>query len=368
MRSPRADRLGRYEVRAGDGRNGRGTRTRSGTGGWGMARTRGGAVGFQSVRSDAGPGRLGASLRLASALVSCLALANCGGYDRTAVRPRKDSRLGVAASPRVVAPGQPVPKGGGVYMVGKPYRVADRWYVPRDVDRYRAVGLASWYGSAFHGRLTANREIYDSDSLSAAHPTLPIPSYVRVTNLENGRSVVVRVNDRGPYHADRLLDVSKRTAEVLGFWRRGTARVHVAYIGLAPLEGSDDRKLLATLQVNGRPAYVADTMIASAPPPRPAPRRDAPYAVASLEPRALPHAAPPAPEWQASPASTLRGPAHAAGEPTEAPRPERRPPSAIEPARSAPAARAPVVAAAAPAATSWATWTPPTIPAAQAGE
>ena len=285
------------------------------------------------------------------------------------MRPRKDSRLGVAASPRVVAPGQPVPKGGGVYMVGKPYRVADRWYVPRDVDRYRAVGLASWYGSAFHGRLTANREIYDSDSLSAAHPTLPIPSYVRVTNLENGRSVVVRVNDRGPYHADRLLDVSKRTAEVLGFWRRGTARVRVAYIGLAPLEGSDDRKLLATLQVHGRPARATDTLIAAAPPLRPAPRRDVPYKVAALELRPPSHATPPVPEMGANSSPASRGPVHPTAERAADTRPsERRPRGRIEQAQSAPPPARNPAPASAPAAQAAAPRIPPTAPAVQAAD
>ena len=214
------------------------------------------------------------ALKLASAVAACLAVANCGSYD-AAPRAKRDPRLGVKPSPRVVAEGQPVPKGGGVYMVGKPYQVADRWYVPKEVRRYQTTGLASWYDSAFHGRLTANGEVFDSESLSAAHPTLPIPSYIRVTNLENGRSVVVRVNDRGPYHGDRLLDVSKRTAEVLGFKHNGTTRVHVTYTGVAPLEGSDDRKLLATLRINGRPAgFAGETLVASAEPQtRPAPPR-----------------------------------------------------------------------------------------------
>ena len=102
---------------------------------------------------------------------------------------------------RVVEPGQPVPKGGGVYRVGKPYTVAGRVYVPEENTNYSAVGLASWYGDDFHGRYTANGEIFDMTSISAAHPTLPLPSYVRVTNLANNRSIVVRVNDRGPYAA-----------------------------------------------------------------------------------------------------------------------------------------------------------------------
>src|SRR5262249_28583813 len=136
---------------------------------------------------------------------------------------------GVAASPRVVASGDPVPKGGGRHLVGEPYRVAGHTYVPRDYKSYSAVGLASWYGRGFHGRRTANGEIYDVASLTAAHPTLPLPSYARVTNLVNGRSVVVRINDRGPFRRDRLIDVSASVAELLGFERAGTSRVKVDY-------------------------------------------------------------------------------------------------------------------------------------------
>src|SRR5690606_21561311 len=116
-------------------------------------------------------------------------------------------KYGVSASPRVVELGQPVPKGGGTYRVGKPYTVGGRTYTPQENNRYTAEGIASWYGRASHGRLTANGEVYDMDSISAAHPTLPIPSYARVTNLNNKRSIIVRVNDRGPYHANRVIDV-----------------------------------------------------------------------------------------------------------------------------------------------------------------
>ncbi|HXW26608.1 MAG TPA: septal ring lytic transglycosylase RlpA family protein [Xanthobacteraceae bacterium] len=173
-----------------------------------------------------------------------------------------DPRYGVAASPRVVDPGQPVPKGGGVYRVGQPYMVAGRWYYPQFDPNYRAEGLASWYGEDFHGRLTANGEVYDMNSLSAAHPTLPMPCYARVTNLSNHRSVIVRVNDRGPYHTNREIDLSGKAAEVLGFRDNGLARVRVEYVGAAPLEGSDDRLLLATVR-QGAPAPAPSIMLAS---------------------------------------------------------------------------------------------------------
>lgn len=195
-----------------------------------------------------------------------LLVANCtGGPSLTS---KIDPKYGVSASPRVVQPGQPVPKGGGTYRVGKPYVVAGKTYVPAEPDKYKAEGLASWYGDDFHGRLTANGEVFDMNSIAAAHPTLPMPSYVRVTNLDNKRSMVVRVNDRGPYHDNRVIDVSHRAADLLGFKTTGTARVRVEYVGRAPLEGSDDIQLASTLRMNGKPADASTVMVASAGPMR----------------------------------------------------------------------------------------------------
>jgi rare lipoprotein A len=202
--------------------------------------------------------------RGAAAVVTCLALANCASSDKFA--NRVDPRYGVSSSPRVVALGDPVPKGGGTYRVGKPYTVAGRVYVPEEDPEYRAEGMASWYGDDFHGRLTANGEVFDMTSLTAAHPTLPIPSYARVTNIRNGKSLIVRVNDRGPYHGNRLIDVSNKAAELLEFKSNGVARVRVEYVGRAPLEGSDDRQLVATLRT-GVPAPPPSTVrIAAARP------------------------------------------------------------------------------------------------------
>jgi rare lipoprotein A len=186
-----------------------------------------------------------------AAAVACLALANCASSGKFA--NRVDPRYGVSSSPRVVAFGEPVPKGGGTYRVGKPYIVAGRVYVPEEDVNYREEGLASWYGDDFHGRLTANGEVFDMGALTAAHPTLPMPCYARVTNLGNGRSLIVRVNDRGPYHGNRLIDVSNKAAELLEFKGNGVARVRVEYVGPAPLEGSDDHLLMATLRT-GVPA------------------------------------------------------------------------------------------------------------------
>jgi rare lipoprotein A len=201
--------------------------------------------------------------RAATAAALCLLLANCAS---SKFASRVDPRYGVSSSPRVVGFGEPVPKGGGTYRVGKPYMVAGRVYVPQENVNYRAEGLASWYGDDFHGRLTANGEVFDMNALTAAHPTLPMPCYARVTNLSNGKSLIVRVNDRGPYAANRLIDVSHKAAELLGFQGNGVAKVRVEYVGRAPLEGSDDRLLMATLRT-GTPAPAPSLVrLASASP------------------------------------------------------------------------------------------------------
>jgi rare lipoprotein A len=163
---------------------------------------------------------------------------------------------------RVIPLGHPVPKGGGAYSVGKPYVINGVRYSPREVSSYDRVGIASWYGELFHGRRTANGEIYDADRLSAASPTLPLPVLAKVTNLENGRSVVVRVNDRGPYRGNRLIDLSRRSADLLGFRSKGTARVRVQYIARAPLDGDDTYERsylagLATTRIGSQRSYRA---------------------------------------------------------------------------------------------------------------
>ncbi|MEM6491238.1 MAG: septal ring lytic transglycosylase RlpA family protein, partial [Pseudomonadota bacterium] len=117
--------------------------------------------------------------------------------------------------------------GGGRYQVGKPYTVAGMHFTPREDYSYSAVGIGSWYGDKYHGRRTANGEIYDMYKFTAAHPTLPLPSVVRVTNLENGRQIDLRVNDRGPFIPGRIIDVSKVAADRLGFLKAGVAQVRV---------------------------------------------------------------------------------------------------------------------------------------------
>jgi len=122
-------------------------------------------------------------------------------------------------------PGQS--KSQGNFKVGNPYKVAGKWYRPVESYTHEESGIASWYGPNFHGKPTANGEVFDQNELTAAHRTLQLPSLIRVTNLENGRSLVLRVNDRGPFSRGRVLDVSKRGAELLGFKNQGTARVKI---------------------------------------------------------------------------------------------------------------------------------------------
>ncbi|RUU79525.1 septal ring lytic transglycosylase RlpA family protein, partial [Mesorhizobium sp. M7A.T.Ca.TU.009.01.1.2] len=163
-----------------------------------------------------------------------------------------ESEYGVKASPRVISQNGRIQRGGGRDQLGKPYQVRGKWYYPKEDKRYAKVGLASWYGDAFHGRLTANGEVYDMTHLTAAHPTMPLPSYARVTNLKTGSSVIVRVNDRGPYHEGRIIDVSERAAQMLDYANTGTAQVKVEYVGRAPLDGDDDQYLMASYHPGNR--------------------------------------------------------------------------------------------------------------------
>jgi len=158
--------------------------------------------------------------------------------------------------------------GGPIYKVGNPYEVGGSWYYPREDYSYDETGIASWYGQGFHGERTANGEIFNKNELTAAHRTLPMPSLARVTNLDNGRSIVVRINDRGPFAQGRIIDVSQRVAELLGFEQSGTAKVRVQVL-------ADESKAIAdAMRRYGSPA---PTEIAAAagnegPPVQAAPR------------------------------------------------------------------------------------------------
>ncbi len=121
------------------------------------------------------------------------------------------------------------------HKIGRPYQVDGQWYVPHVAEDYDETGQASWYGQEFHGRATANGEVFDMNELSAAHPTLPLPSRVEVTNLENGRTLILRVNDRGPFKPGRIIDLSKAAAKELGVYKDGVAKVRVRYLGPARL-------------------------------------------------------------------------------------------------------------------------------------
>ena len=154
------------------------------------------------------------------------ALVGLGLYACAPVEPESTARAPQEEPAWRSTSGAPV----GPYKVGTPYQINGTWYYPRVDYDYRETGIASWYGPGFSGKRTANGEIYNPRDLTAAHRTLPMPSVVRVTNLENGRTVKLRINDRGPFARSRIIDVSQRAAELLGFTRQGTAKVLVEIV------------------------------------------------------------------------------------------------------------------------------------------
>ncbi|WP_373504827.1 septal ring lytic transglycosylase RlpA family protein [Aestuariivirga sp.] len=196
--------------------------------------------------------------KLAIVLVAVgLALTGCSSDKKTA---KLDPFAG-KGSPHYTGKG-PVPWGGGRRHVGKPYQVAGRWFTPKEQPNYDKKGTASWYGEAFHKRKTSNGEWFDMNRLTAAHATLPLPSYVKVTNLANGKDVIVRVNDRGPFVDTRVIDLSKKTAEVLDFKNKGKAQVRVQFIGPAPLNDNGSHLMAMNKELDrGTPLR---TMIAAA--------------------------------------------------------------------------------------------------------
>lgn len=217
------------------------------------------------------PGPCWQALRYAVVLLGGASLVACAG-----ITPRYPSQ---ARGPQAAPPAQ------GEYKVGKPYQVGGVWYVPREQPNYDQTGVASWYGEQFHMKATANGETFDMATVSAAHTTLPLPSLVEVTNLDNGRRLVVRVNDRGPFVGDRIIDLSREAARQLGFERQGLARVRVKYVGPGPLLGPDGGLRYA----NAKPfptrlpaATAAATMASSADPV---------MEIAAAAPRAAPRAA-----------------------------------------------------------------------------
>jgi rare lipoprotein A len=191
-----------------------------------------------------------------------------------------------------------VPPSAGVYKIGDPYQIGGVWYYPHEQPDYDETGIASWYGPDFYGKYTANGEVYDGDALTAAHRTLPMPVNVRVTNLENGKSIVVRVNDRGPYARGRIIDLSRHAAELLDVVKNGTAPVRVTYLGRADLKGAPAGPQTPPEIANALPAAPTTPVdmsalnivpgVAVAPPvevkPLPAPVPEANVQLTSLEP------------------------------------------------------------------------------------
>jgi rare lipoprotein A len=182
--------------------------------------------------------------------------------------------------------------GQGGYKVGAPYQVGGIWYVPHEDPRYDATGIASWYGDEFHMKTTANGEVFDMNMPSAAHTTLPLPSLVDVTNLENGRTIRVRVNDRGPFVGGRIIDLSREGARQLGYDGKGTAKVRVRYVGPAPLMSEQDRRYAAAGATPALPAApIPYTSLATiAPPGEVSAQALSPVTAATMAPAAKPPA------------------------------------------------------------------------------
>ena len=197
--------------------------------------------------------------------------------------------------------GVSVPPNAGIYKVGNPYQIGDTWYYPREQPDYDETGVASWYGPTFYGHPTADGEIYDAQALTAAHRTLPLPVNVRVTNLDNGKSLIVRVNDRGPFAKGRIIDVSERAAKLLGFYDFGTAKVRVTYVARADLPNGTPQPFGAGMppsvvqSVSAAPTQKIETSpleaipgAAATPPPVPVAPPPTPPPVAAPDPGALP--------------------------------------------------------------------------------
>lgn len=223
---------------------------------------------FSSLGSNLGP-----CARLALVLLAGASLAACAS-----ITPRYPSRD--AAGPH------PAPGGSSSYKVGKPYQVAGVWYVPREQPDYDQTGIASWYGEAFDQKPTASGETFDMYAVTAAHTTLPLPSLVEVTNLDNGRKLTVRVNDRGPFVGGRIIDLSYEAARELGYDRAGLARVRVRYVGRAPLLGPSAGVRYAEAKATppSRPQPAAAMAAAPPPPPPPPADTDEPVFLAEAAP------------------------------------------------------------------------------------
>lgn len=199
---------------------------------------------------------------IVAALIGVLAFLPLSGCSSSNKSGKLDPFAG-QGSPRYPGNG-PLPRGGGRYQLGEPYQVAGRWFTPREQPGYDEVGVASWYGPQFHRRQTSNGEWFDMNYLTAAHATLPLPCYAKVTNLQNGREVIVRINDRGPFVGDRVIDLSRQAAVVLGYKEQGKTRVRVEYLGPAPLNdrGSELMALNERLRNGGSTSVTTAALVA----------------------------------------------------------------------------------------------------------
>ena len=160
------------------------------------------------------------SLRAATLVASAVSLCACMSQPRFPIEER-------------------APSAGAVHGTMQPYRIGGQWYYPAEQPRYDETGYASWYGDAYGCQVTADGEALDPRAITGAHKTLPLPSYVEVTNLENGRRLKVRINDRGPFVKGRLIDLTHAAAEKLGFFEKGVVNVRVRYLGPAPLKPTE---------------------------------------------------------------------------------------------------------------------------------
>jgi rare lipoprotein A len=230
---------------------------------------------------------------LGSAVLAGVILSGCSLFTHAPPKPS------AAAGP---GPGH----GIGVYKVGTPYEVNGLWYYPSPDLSYDETGIASWYGPGFQQQYTANGEVFDQNEVSGAHKTLPLPSVVQVTNLENGRSIQVRINDRGPYVGTRIVDLSHRAAQLLGYDQAGTAKVRVRVMMPETLEAQSLAKLNGSVGV----PEIAE----AAPPPAAAPRE---AVVAQALPPPGQAAPPPPPVHPAKPA------------PAQPPAPQPAPPGPV---------------------------------------
>ena len=191
-------------------------------------------MGAARMRSPARGGLRPGPLALLAA-AAALSVGACGGGDRDRA---------------AVAPPE-APLQEGTYKVGRPYEIDGITYRPAVDEAYDEIGIASWYGPKFHGRRTGNGEFFDMNAVSAAHRTLPMPSIVRVSNLENGRALTIRINDRGPYVRGRIIDLSRRAAQLLGFRYKGTAEVRVRILA------EESRRAAALAKLTPRPPAIA---------------------------------------------------------------------------------------------------------------